>query len=477
MSLHFNTCVKISWSFVCLFLLAQCTPQGTKQPKAPQETYLYSDMQIQDEKHLSVVNIPLEMPISELEKQINTQINGLIYDDNSYENDGNDNLKAKVWKLSPIKIQAIDSTFLFDVPLKIWVSAGYKVSPLGITMSGYKDTEFSIRIRFVSKISVTPDWRLVITTFVDSYDWITEPVIKVAGFNIPIKSMVSRTLSRNYESITKTIDKQVEESIELKKYVRQAWDLARTPFLMSDEYKTWLVVVPTGMVMTPLTVRNRILRTTIGIRGYTQTVTSFEKPEIRGNNNLPPLQVVDKIPGEFRVGLISTITYKEASRMARESFIGEKFSSGKYSVEVTSIDLFGQNENLVIKAGLKGSLNGVIYMKGKPHYDPDTKNLSLKSLDYDLETRNVILKTAGWLLQSKFSKMMEKQFVFSMGEQISEAQKTVQSTLTNNTLAKGIVLNGTLKELTPDKVYLTPEHIYSVVFATGQVTLRIEGLQ
>jgi hypothetical protein len=289
--------------------------------------------------------------------------------------------------------------------------------------------------------------------------------------------MVSRTLSRNYESITKTIDKQVEESIELKKYVRQAWDLARTPFLMSDEYKTWLVVVPTGMVMTPLTVRNRILRTTIGIRGYTQTVTSFEKPEIRGNNNLPPLQVVDKIPGEFRVGLISTITYKEASRMARESFIGEKFSSGKYSVEVTSIDLFGQNENLVIKAGLKGSLNGVIYMKGKPHYDPDTKNLSLKSLDYDLETRNVILKTAGWLLQSKFSKMMEKQFVFSMGEQISEAQKTVQSTLTNNTLAKGIVLNGTLKELTPDKVYLTPEHIYSVVFATGQVTLRIEGLQ
>lgn len=468
--------IRIILGITFVIALGQCVPKGTQQPKAPQETYIYSDMQIQDEKHLSLVNIPLEMPIAELEKQINSQINGLIYDDNSYENDGNDNLKAKVWKLSPIKIQALDSTFLFDVPLKIWVSAGYKVSPLGITMSGYKDTEFAIRIRFLSKISVTPDWRVVTTTYVDSYDWITEPVVKVAGFTIPIKSMVSRTLSRNYESITKAIDKQVEESIELRKYVSEAWNLARTPFLISDEYKTWLVVVPTAMVMTPLLVRNKVLKTTIGIRGYTQTVTSTEKPEIRGNSGLPPLEIVDKIPGEFKVGLISTISYQEASRLARQNFVGEKFATGNYSVEVTSIDLFGQGEFLVIKAGLKGSLNGVIYLKGIPFYDPETKNLSLRNLDYDLDTKNVILKTAGWLLQSKFSKMMERQLVFPMGEQMSEAQTMVQNTLTNNTLAKGVVLNGSLRELTPDRVYLTPDHIYAVVFATGQVTLRIEGL-
>jgi hypothetical protein len=100
-------------------------------------------MQIQNEKHLSVVNLPLEVPIAELEKQINAQLNGLIYEDNSYDDYDQDNLKAKVWKLSPIKIQALDSTFLFEVPLKIWVSVGYKVSPLGITLSGYKDTEFA----------------------------------------------------------------------------------------------------------------------------------------------------------------------------------------------------------------------------------------------------------------------------------------------------------------------------------------------
>ncbi|TDB57333.1 DUF4403 family protein [Arundinibacter roseus] len=460
-------------------LLTECRPKTTETPKAPKESYLYSDMEIQEEKQLSVVNIPVEMPVSELEKQLNAQLNGLIYEDNSYENDQNDNLKAKVWKLSPIKVQALDSTFLFDVPLKVWVSAGYKISPLGVTMSGYKDSEFSLRIRFISKISVTPDWQLSTHTYVDSYDWIKEPEIKVAGLSIPIKSMVSRTLNRNFDKITKAIDEQVGSTIELKKYVQQAWETVHRPVLLSEEYNTWLLVVPTGLMMSPLLVKNNIMRTTIGIQGYTQTVTSSEKPVMGATPRLPALQTVEKMPGEFKIGLISKLPYAEATRLAQKKFIGEKFSfsEGKYQVEVTGLDLYGQNENLVIKANLKGSLNGIIYLKGKPYYDPVTKNLSLKNLDYDLETKNVILKTAGWLLQSKFSKMMEQQFVFPIGQQIAETQAVIQKNLTHNTLTKGIILNGKINEIEPHKVYLTPEHLYSVVFAGGQVTLRVEGLQ
>jgi hypothetical protein len=456
----------------------QCQSQGPTQPKAPKEQYLYSDMQIQNEKHISAVNLPLEMPLTELEKQINHQLEGLIYEDNSYEDNDQDNLKVKVWKTSPIKVQALDSLFLFEVPIKVWVSVGYKVSPLGITLSGYKETEFSMRIRLMSKIHVTPDWKLVTSTVVDSYDWVTEPIIKVAGISIPVKSMVSRTLNRNSDKITGAIDQQVGETIELKKYVLQAWNLARQPVQLSQDFNTWLVVVPTEVMMTPLLAKNNFLRATLGIKGYTQTITSHEKPIPGGATGLPPLKIVEKMPGEFRVGLISQITYPEATRLAEEKFVGQKFtfSGGSYAVEVTSIAIFGQNEYLVIKAGLKGSINGIIYLKGIPTYDPVTKNLSLRKLDYDLDTRNVIFKTASWLLQSRFSKMMEEQFVFPVGDQIAEAQKTIQSALNHNTLTKGIVLSGTLKEIIPDQVYLTPDHINSVVFATGRATLRVEGI-
>ena len=180
------------------------------------EEYLYSDAEIQNEKHLSVLNLPIEMPVSELETQINAQLKGLIYEDDSFEDNGGDNLKAKVWKINPIRVVAKDSTFLFEVPLKIWVNAGYKVSPLGINLSGYKDTEFSIKIRLISKIGISPNWKLHTETYVDSYDWISEPNVKVAGIRIPIKSMVSRLLNHNFEKITQAIDNQVAGGIEVK---------------------------------------------------------------------------------------------------------------------------------------------------------------------------------------------------------------------------------------------------------------------
>jgi len=443
------------------------------------EEYKYSDKEIQNEKHLSVLNVPVEIPVAEIEKQINNQIKGLIYDDNSYEDEGNDNLKAKVWKISPIKVVAIDSSFLFEVPLKIWVSAGYKVSPLGMTMSGYKDTEFSIRIRLISKIGIAPSWQIKSETYVDSYDWISEPNIRVAGINIPIKGMVSRMLNKNFEKITDAIDEQVASNLELKKNAELAWNIARQPVMLAKEYDTWLVIRPTGVEMTPLLAKNNILRSVIGIKGYTQTITSAVKPAVAPVQKLPDLRIVDKVQDDFKIGLISLVSYEDAARLATRQFAGEKFSflGGKYHVEVTSIEMYGQNDRLVIKAGLKGSISGDIYLKGIPYYDPATQQLSLKSLDYDLDTKNSIVRTAGWLLQGQFSRMMEKRMVFPVGGQIADAKNTIQKTLANYKVTEGVVVKGILSDIVPDKVYLTPKHLYSVVFATGKVNLKVDGLK
>lgn len=455
----------------------QCRSKNTS-PKPPMEQYKYLDKEIQSEKHLSTLNVPVEMPVSELELQLNNSIKGLIYEDNSYEDD-QDNLKARVWKLDRIRIVAKDSTFLFEVPLKIWVSAGYKISPLGITMSGYKDTEFSIRLRLISKIGISPSWQVHSDTYVDSYDWITEPNVKVGTFKIPIKAMVSRLLNRNFEKISSAIDEQINGTIDLKKYAEVAWNLARQPVLLSKEYDTWLVVQPSSVTMTPLLVSGNILRATIGVQAFTQTVTSVEKPTVPKASGLPQLQILDKVPGNFKIGLISLISYEEASRLASKNFSGKSYSfvKGQYTVQVTGIEMYGQNERLVIKVNLTGSINGYIYLKGVPYYDPATQMLSLKDLDYDLDTKNSIIRTANWLLQGKFSKMMENALVFPVGEQISSTRKIIQQLIKNYKVTDGIQLKGELSEIAPDRVYLTPKHLYSVVFAQGNVSLKVHGLK
>lgn len=443
------------------------------------EEYQYLDKQIEDEKYASVLNLPVEVPVSEIEEALNQQIKGLIYEDNSYDNDEQDNLKAKVWILDRIRVVAKDETFLFEVPIKVWASAGYNISPLGIKLSGYKDTEFSLKIRFISKIGVTPTWQIKADTYVDSYDWISEPNVKVGSFKIPIKAMVSRLLNRNFDKISKTIDAQIAEAIPLKNHVEQAWGMAKAPVLLSKEFDTWLMVQPAQVSMTPLLVKNNVLRSTIGLKAFTQTITSAVKPTPLAGKILPPLTIAERVPDHFRLGLISIVSYKEASRIAQANFAGKTFSflKGQYNVQVVGIELYGQNDKLVIKANLKGSINGHIYLKGIPYYNPDTKILSLKDLDYDLDTKNTLIKTANWMFQGKFAAMMEKSMFFPVGEQIAGAQSSIQKMLDDYEVKKGIHIKGKLKSIVPDKVYLTPDHIYSVVFAEGKVALQVEGLQ
>jgi hypothetical protein len=52
----------------------------------------------------------------------------------------------------------------------------------------------------------------------------------------------------------------------------------------------------------------------------------------------------------------------------------------------------------------------------------------------------------------------------------------LQAQLSNNKVTKGIVLNGKIESLSPDKVYLTPNSIIATVAAKGKVDLKVEGL-
>jgi hypothetical protein len=452
----------------CVLFIA-CQSPTTTQPKAPVEAYQHTNMQIQSEKHKSVVHVPVELSIAELSRHLNTQVQGLIYEDY----DRKEGFKIKVWKRAPIVAEARDSLLYYTVPLRVWGEKTYQV--LGV--SAAQSTEFQINLKFMTRFGVAPDWKVITQTASAGFDWVTKPSIKIAGIEIPITGIISRQISENLEKFSKAIDENIQQNLVVKPYVVQAWNLIREPRLLSEEYRTWLVITPTEILMSPFNVGNGKISATLGIRGFTQTLTG-EKPTIKPATEVPNLVVTNDVPQGFQIGLIGVVPYEEASKLAATQFVGKTFDfkEGKYKIEVTSVDIYGQNEKLVIKAGLKGSINGVIYLKGIPYYDSKSRMLMLKNVDYDLDTRSVLLKTANWLLQGRFAKQIEEQFVFPVGGQVDEAQKAIRQQLTNRKVAKGIGFGGRLDTLEPDQVYLTPTSLVALVVAKGRIEIKIEGL-
>ena len=122
--------LRRNFLFACfVFLLLHACQPPRFEPDRPEEQYASTAVTIP--KLVSTVNVPVEIPLAELERQVNARVNGLIFEDNSLEDNGNDGLLLKVWKRDSIRVQPSGDAFLFIVPLKVWAKKGLTV--LGVT--------------------------------------------------------------------------------------------------------------------------------------------------------------------------------------------------------------------------------------------------------------------------------------------------------------------------------------------------------
>jgi hypothetical protein len=460
--------------FLFTFNITSCNKK-TINPRQPEETYTYASMQ--PASQLSVINIPVSIPVSEIARQINMQVKELIYEDTSLENNAHDNLLLKIWKREPISIEAVNDLFYITVPLRIWAKGGLSLDKVGINHTEFKETECALNVHFVSRIAIDEKWQVTTITSPKGYDWVDKPKIKIGFFEISVASFLDNIIDTQQANIATQLDKQIAQKLDVKKHVLKAWITLQQPFLLSEEYNTWLKVVPAEVLMTPLNMQNNVVKAMLGIKAYTQTV-SGQKPQVAMNEQLPPLQIVKEMPDEISIGVSGQVSHEYAAQVLTQRFVDQTFlfNEGKYEITLTSIDLYGNGENIVVKAGMAGSVEGTLFLTGKPYYDHLTQSVALLNLDYDLDTRNKLIKTANWLAKGKFVKTMQEKLRIPLGDRIEEAKETIQSRITGKQIAKGIVVNAVLQELSPAEVYITPESIVAIVRAKGKAEVKIDGL-
>jgi len=460
----------------CLFINAffYFSPDAKAQqsnPEAPEEKYLQDSVKV--EKILSNISIPFNISMADIEKQINASINGLIYEDNSYTDNNNDDFKCKVWKKANIVITAAtNDVFDFTVPLKVWAEQG--IGAFGFKK--YIPVEFEINMKFSTRFVIRPDWAVQTSTTPNGYQWVTKPKVNI-GIDIPIDFIIGKIIDNNQSGFAKSIDDAVAKNLSIKPYVIQAWNAALQPFQVSEEYRTWVRITPLEILMTPLVSAGRNVKSVLGLKAYTETVTGEKPFSPFAVSSIPNLKVVPSIPNDFQVGLMSDVPFTEAAAMAKKMFVGQvyDFKDGKYKIEVTDLDIYGSNEYLVIKAMIKGKLKGTIYIKGIPVYSHVRKSIVLSNTQFDIKTKNILAKAASWFLEGKMVKMVEDQFGLPVDELLTYAKQNVETAM-NTEYKKGVKLTGKIESVTADKVYLTPSSIVAVVLAKGKVELKVDGM-
>ncbi|MGB3618210.1 MAG: DUF4403 family protein [Catalinimonas sp.] len=441
----------------------------TLSPDGPEE--YYEDIQYQPP--LSVLTVPVEVPVVQLQRRLNRELGDTLYVDERVDDD---NLALRVLRRNPVRVSGEGDLFHLDVPLRIWAKAGVDLGRFGIKLARYEETEFALNVRFDTRLRVDSNWRLRPDTEAAGFDWITRPELRIAGIRIPVDKLVEGELRRQQRQIAGKIDAAVAQQLDLRTPVAEAWRSVQRPVILSAAHETWLRVRPTEVVMTPLNTRGGIIRGQIGFRGYAETFTG-RKPDV-GRVPLPPLRHTDAVPADFEVGLLGEVSYDRAAQLLREAVADRTFTfqDGKRTVEVTDVALYGSGADLVAALRLRGDVEGRVFLQGKPRYDPAERLIVVDDLDYSLDTEDALTRAAAWLAHGTFVRRMEEAFRFPVGPQIDSARVQLAAYLDGYQPTEGITLNGEVQELQPGQIFITREGVRALVVGRGTVQLTIEQL-
>ena len=173
----------------------------------------------------------------------------------------------------------------------------------------------------------------------------------------------------------------------------------------------------------------------------------------------------------------AVLNYDSLSNIVSSQLKDKRFdvTSNKYVI-IKNCTLYGMdNENLIIKVEFEGSEKGVFYLTGKPAYDPATKMIELKDLDFDIKSKNMLLKTAEWLFNRRIINDLKKYSRFDLSTYINSAIATFNQQL-NREWIKGIQSIGRMEDIKIIKIFPLRDHLVVRGNCSGILSIKIDSI-
>ncbi len=420
----------------------------------------------------SSITMPVTIPLSEISNMINASVKDLIYQDDSYTDNNNDQFKVKVWKTRPIRlVGGTNQNLLIEVPLKIWAEKG--IGTLGVY--SYQNTTFETVMSFNTSLNFQNNWTITTNTKPNGFRWVTKPVLDYGKIQIPITSLVEKSLIEQQEKFCKTIDQQMATQLNFQQYAVMAWNVFSNPFNISEEYNTWLKVTPINVNITPLKFYANQINTNLGIDVFSETFTGSKPDSSQPIKTASNFNFISALGDKFLLQTTANIPFTEATNIARNMFLNKEYDVRGSSVKIRDIKVYGVDDRVMIEAETEGYVNGKAFISGIPVYDDAKKKIVLSSTKFNLKTANILQKTATLLFKGRIVKMIEEEYGIPTQDLENSSKKSIEEAF-NKEYYKGLKMSGKVFNLKPSNILMNPSGITAVIDTNATLKLILNGI-
>ncbi len=450
---------------ICICLLNSCK---TAKPPMPTESYL----SVPRKPITSIINLHADLETSKLEQLINTQLDTVLYDDNSFEDNNGDNLKFKAKKDGNVKINIEQNELSWELPVAVTIQKGLKLFGYNVPLVDRWEYSGQLRLRFKTKLAINRDWTIKTNTTSDGYVWTKKPAVKIGGIDIPVTIIANLLLPTNLQSFSMKIDEIIANSFDFRGFAENGWKTLFNPFKLPGSYNAWLAMTPYSISLVPVQGTSGHIRLGAAITSDVECLLENVPPsgKVAALPNIQPL----KSPSDtFKVNLLTDIPYSAINRIIKEDLGDSTFVFGTRRIRFETFRVYGTNGKMAVETTVSGSLKGTLYLTGTPYFNAPDTTLRIKELKFDFKTRNLLIGSASWLFGGKIERTIEKSIAIPFGPNITEIESQIAQFFRHYPLGYGFELNGRLARLYVSDLFLSPESVKANIVFSGNLSLAI----
>lgn len=414
----------------------------------------------------SSIHIPVHISRNDLRRMVNQAVAGLSLDNQSQPMDG------FTWSMAirrEVQVDLDGQQILTVLPLDVHLR-----KELGFTTARANG---ELQVRLKTLFNIREDWTVQTYTTLVDHTWLRRPVAQVAGMNIPVGGLTNLILDYSRPRITRAIDEQIRQNVDLRALLSPLWTVLRRPVQVSESMDLWFRFEPRLAGLEPFRSDRDGLHSAVHLTGVSRLKAggppTLIDPEQDPNFALQTFERRDSL----RMPIRTEIPWAQAEQIANQNLNGSTFGSGKQTVTIQGIQLYGQDDQLIIALKLSGGYKGTIHLRGRPVLNMAKSQVELEGLDFDLETRNVLHRSAGWLFKANMRTTLSRELVFPLEENMGMVAREIRQAI--NTFRPGpwIRMEAGSMDLRLDQLHLSPDGIVLDFLLAGKMDIFLKALE
>jgi hypothetical protein len=281
-------------------------------------------------------------------------------------------------------------------------------------------------VELATTLRVTPEWRLrgkSEMTRVEAFSADKRDQCKVTVFKIDVTDRVVTSARAELEKRIVALDEKIA-AIDIRSPMERWWRVLQRPIRLSDS--VWLVLQPRGVHLGPITGTGRTVSIDVGLTGEPRVITGPKPAD--GTAPLPLLQrEKEKHDQALHVLLEGELSYELANGILRKNVVGKRIRRGARWVTLRDARLSGIGGGRVALAlKFDGAASGLVYLVGTPRYDPETRQLFVPDLAYDVSSADLLVRGLEFMRRGDVQQLLRTRARFPVADLVEQARQRLE---------------------------------------------------